>query len=178
MNLKILHFFIAFFSLEDIWNWFSNAWQSVCDFFSSIGNAIANAFQSAGEYIWGGLTEGFKSAYGSIEAFAKWLYEHTIGYAFSMVQTIINTIWNSITGFFSYIGEAISQTIFRIFSGIKNAIYQYIISPIVGFFSFLASLPFPFNFLSYVGVGLAIVLIIATAWNIAKRFIPVLGGWL
>ncbi|MCD6240135.1 hypothetical protein J7K27_01235 [Candidatus Bathyarchaeota archaeon] len=152
MNPKILHFFIAFFSLEDIGNFFNS--------------------------LWNGLTEGFKSAFESITDFANWLWEHTIGYLINLFLSAINSIWQSIQDFFTSIGETISSWFYGVFQAIANAIYQYIINPIVGFFSFLANLPFPFNFLSYVGIGLAIVLGIATAWNIIKRFIPVLGGWL
>ena len=152
MNLKILHFFIAFFSLEDIWNGLN--------------------------WLWNSLTEGAKQVFGSIKNFLTWLWEHTIGYLINLFIQAINSVWQSVLSFFSSIGETISSWFNGIFQAISNAIYQYIINPIVGFFNFLASLPFPFNFLSYIGIGLAIVLGIATAWNIIKRFIPVLGGWL
>ena len=152
MNPKILHFFIAFFSLEDIWNGLN--------------------------WLWNSLTEGAQEVFGSIQNFLTWLWDNTIGYLINLFIQAINSVWQSILNFFTSIGETISSWFNGIFQGISNAIYQYIISPIVGFFSFLASLPFPFNFLSYIGIGLAIVLGIATAWNIIKRFIPVLGGWL
>ena len=152
MNLKILHFFIAFFSLEDIWNGLN--------------------------WLWNSLTEGAQEVFGSIKNFLTWLWDNTIGYLINLFLQAINSIWQSILDFFTSIGETISSWFNGIFQAISNAIYQYIISPIVGFFNLLASLPFPFNFLSYIGIGLAIVLGIATAWNIIKRFIPVLGGWL
>ena len=152
MNLKILLFLIAFFSLEDIWNGLN--------------------------WLWNNLTEGAQEAFGSIENFLTWLWDNTIGYLINLFIQAINSVWQSIQDFFTSIGETISSWFNGIFQGIENAIYQYIISPIVGFFSFLANLPFPLNFLSYIGIGLAIVLGIATAWNIIKRFIPVLGGWL
>ena len=152
MNLKILHFFIAFFSLEDIKNFFG--------------------------WLWDSLTEGAKDFFGSIEDFLTWLWDNTIGYLINLFIQAINSVWQSILDLFNSIGATISSWFNVIFHLISNAIYQYIINPIVGFFNFLASLPFPFNFLSYIGIGLAIVLGIATAWNIIKRFIPVLGGWL
>ena len=152
MNPKILHFFIVFFSLEDIWNGLN--------------------------WLWNSLTEGAQEVFGSIANFLQWLWDNTIGYLINLFLQAINSIWQSILDFFTSIGETISSWFNGIFQAISNAIYQYIINPIAGFFNFLASLPFPFNFLSYIGIGLAIVLGIATAWNIIKRFIPVLGGWL
>ena len=152
MNPKILHFFIAFFSLEDIWNGLN--------------------------WLWNSLTEGAQEVFGSIQNFLTWLWDNTIGYLINLFLQAINSVWQSILNFFTSIGETISSWFNGVFQAISDAIYQYIISPIGGFFSFLASLPFPLNFLSYIGIGLAIVLGIATAWNIIKRFIPVLGGWL